>query len=414
MHFSTWPLFRFRLPFGLNPPSPPPLPHPTFLTHTHIPKICTNHQHPYIIGWLKTFQGYYESEVSFILPSVVEALSRDPSLRFNWAETGFLRRWWANATQEQRSNFTTLVNEDRLVFVGGGWVQNDESVTAAEAMVQQVALGHTWLRDMFNHTPTIAWQIDPFGHSNTHAWVAAQAGYEAIVLDRVGFDVKVHMGTHHGLEFVWEGNNVVGRSSRIFTHVLDVPLELYASPLGFDFESDPHINPPTTPENLQKKADALMAQLLARSALFRRPHVLIPFGMDFRYQHAAWEFGNMTPVVDFINRNHAKLFHIQYATLNEYIDAIYADQGDGFPLLEQNTDFHPYSWAPQELTGWWSGERRMAGLEWNVTYFYCYFYRYVACPQILLILSMSLFLLPSHSHLYHLYFPRILFFASMP
>jgi Glycosyl hydrolases family 38 N-terminal domain len=30
-------------------------------------------------------------------------------------------------------------------------------------MISQVMLGHAWLQQVFNTTPTIAWQIDPFG-----------------------------------------------------------------------------------------------------------------------------------------------------------------------------------------------------------------------------------------------------------
>ena len=49
-----------------------------------------------ISHWLKTFDDYYNSEVSKILPSMLTALAHDSTLRFNWAETGFLRKWWTS------------------------------------------------------------------------------------------------------------------------------------------------------------------------------------------------------------------------------------------------------------------------------------------------------------------------------
>jgi alpha-mannosidase len=238
------------------------------------------------LGWLKTFEGYYSSEVSKILPSIIDSMVKDPTLRFNWAETGFLRRWWQDATELQKEQFHTLVRTNRIIFVGGGWVQNDESVTARDAMIEQVAIGHAWLLDVFNKTPRIAWQIDPFGHSISHALVVAEAGYDAIVLDRVGWNTKFQLGQDKHLEFVWQP--LPSKSSRILAHVLDVPLQLYASPVDFDFESDPHANPAVTRENLQRRALDLLAQVTARRNLFRSSDVLIPFGMDFRYQHAAW------------------------------------------------------------------------------------------------------------------------------
>ena len=74
-------------------------------------------------GWLKTFDDYYNSEVSKILPSMLTALAHDSTLRFNWAETGFLRKWWTgNASATQQALMKQLVLEKRIELIGGGWV----------------------------------------------------------------------------------------------------------------------------------------------------------------------------------------------------------------------------------------------------------------------------------------------------
>jgi hypothetical protein len=73
------------------------------------------------------------------------------------------------------------------------------------------------------------------------------------------------------------------------------------APLTFDFEMGPLISPPTTPANLAARSLQLVEELRIRAKGFRTNKLLIPFGMDFRFIHADWQFGNMTPIVDYIN-----------------------------------------------------------------------------------------------------------------
>ena len=56
---------------------------------------------------------------------------------------------------------------------------NDEADTYYEDIIDQMTVGHTFLKKTFNVIPTIGWQIDPFGHSSTQASLFNQMGFNA-------------------------------------------------------------------------------------------------------------------------------------------------------------------------------------------------------------------------------------------
>ncbi len=59
-----------------------------------------------------------------------------------------------------------MVQEGRFEFVNGGWVASDEACPVYEDLVENMALGHQWLNEIFNVVPRIAWLCDSFGHSS--------------------------------------------------------------------------------------------------------------------------------------------------------------------------------------------------------------------------------------------------------
>ena len=103
-------------------------------------------------AWLKTMEGYYQSEVVHILTSITDILNEQPNLKFNWvplkiqrfqlrnsqAEIGFFQRWWQDATEAQKASWRRFVDRKQVEFICGGFVQHDEAVTDYEAMINQV------------------------------------------------------------------------------------------------------------------------------------------------------------------------------------------------------------------------------------------------------------------------------------
>lgn len=48
---------------------------------------------------------------------------------------------------------------------------HDEAAPHYIDMIDQTTLGHRYIKEQFNLTPRIGWQIDPFGHSAVQAYL---------------------------------------------------------------------------------------------------------------------------------------------------------------------------------------------------------------------------------------------------
>ncbi|KAK9839362.1 hypothetical protein WJX84_005048 [Apatococcus fuscideae] len=147
-------------------------------------------------GWLKTVdQYYYGSEtkiqlagVEYILDTLVNELWANKDRRFSYGEMAFFSMWWERQDEEIQDRVKQLVDEGRLDFINGGWVQHDEAAAHYVAMIDQTTRGHRFLKETFNFTPRIGWQIDPFGHSSTHASLMCGAlGFDGLFFGRADY-----------------------------------------------------------------------------------------------------------------------------------------------------------------------------------------------------------------------------------
>ncbi len=64
---------------------------------------------------------------------------------------------------------------------------NDEATAYYEDIIDQMTIGHKFVMDNFNITPTVGWHIDPFGHTNTQAALFSQMGFSSWFLGRIDF-----------------------------------------------------------------------------------------------------------------------------------------------------------------------------------------------------------------------------------
>lgn len=115
-----------------------------------------------------------------------------------------------------------MIAEDRFVFVGGGWVMNDEAVPAYKETMLNMRLGIDFLRDTFGVRPNIGWQIDPFGSTAVTVSVLYKLGYDALVENRISSNFKSKLSQEDGFNFFWEGHQVSQKKSdnKLFTHIL--------------------------------------------------------------------------------------------------------------------------------------------------------------------------------------------------
>jgi alpha-mannosidase len=78
-----------------------------------------------------------------------------------------------------------MVYEGRLEFVNGGWVASDEACPVYEDLVENIVVGHQWLKDNFNVVPRIAWHADSFGHSSKMNELFQLMGYDSLFFGRI-------------------------------------------------------------------------------------------------------------------------------------------------------------------------------------------------------------------------------------
>jgi hypothetical protein len=276
-----------------------------------------------------------------ILRSVTNSLAEDPSKRFIWVEVFFLEHWFTTTTDEYRQKFSKLVANGQIELVLGGWVMQDEAVTYYAADLNQMTMGHTWVRETFNVTIKHGWQIDPFGASSFTPLMFARMGMEAMIINRMSYFTKDDLKDSRSLEFFWTPHETLYKDVSILTHILD---SHYIYPDGFDWEfNDPIQNPPISDANIKQRAELFVQEVKTRANWFRTSHLLVPWGSDFRYVDSGWVFFNSDKLIKYINDNSASLgIRVRYSTLSDYFSAVAPAARSNFPSKVGGGDFQPY------------------------------------------------------------------------
>lgn len=220
-------------------------------------------------GWIKTVDGYYRDQTRHILTSVVNSLHAEVYRKFIWAEIVYLQMWWAEQPEDMRSKLRALVTAGRFEIVSGGWVMPDEvggnglcsrtrvlcharaasvfgcccragllsgpaphpaprGLTTRDAqasshyyaMVDQLLEGNQWVMETLGVKPISSWSIDPFGHSPTMSYIYQRSGLENMVINRIHYRMKQHLGRNKRLLFEWRQHWEEASNEGILTHVL--------------------------------------------------------------------------------------------------------------------------------------------------------------------------------------------------
>ena len=147
------------------------------------------------VGWIVTFEEYFygihQDGVQYIIDNSVSELLKDPKRKFIYVEMAFFELWWSEQNDAMKEDVRKLVKNGQLEFINAGWCMNDEAAAYYEDIVDQMTIGHEFLKKEFGIVPTIGWQIDPFGHSNTQAKLFYDMGFDAFFLTRVDYQDRL-------------------------------------------------------------------------------------------------------------------------------------------------------------------------------------------------------------------------------
>lgn len=96
-----------------------------------------------------------------------------------------------------------LIKEGRLEIANGGWVSSDEACPNYEDMINNMVMGHAFLKKEFGIRPRIGWQLDAFGHSSANARLFADFGFDAVFMSRADREDRKQKEKSKSLEFLW-------------------------------------------------------------------------------------------------------------------------------------------------------------------------------------------------------------------
>ncbi|KAL7025189.1 hypothetical protein ACKWTF_013382 [Chironomus riparius] len=300
-------------------------------------------------GWLKTFEGYFQSHTHNILDNVVKKLPGLEGMTFIWTEICFLQLWWDNSTEEQHKILKQLVDEGRVEIMSGGWVMTDEAVAHIYAMVDQLVEGHQWLKTHLNVTPSNSWSIDPFGHGSTMPYLYGSADFDGAIIQRIHYGWKEWLASRQYGDFIWRPSWNTKQSDQrsVLTHNMPFDMYFVDSSCGphvdkckpYDFRWFGRIND----KELQSKADQLVAEYSRSASLYPHNTFLAIVGGDFRYE-VDYEFDaqyNYKKIIDYVNANPSRYNNakLQFGTPKDYFKII-KERHQRFPTMVG--DLFPY------------------------------------------------------------------------
>lgn len=291
--------------------------------------------------------------VQYILDSVIPALEANPARKFSYVEQAFFQRYWREADASLQERIKAVVKSGQLEFLNGGWAMHDEAATHYVNMVDQTALGHSFLQTEFSYVPTIGWQIDPFGHSSTQAsLLSAEAGFDALYFGRIDYqDHKLRMNQSR-MEMVWRASPSLGSSSQVFTGAFQSGN--YGPPSGFCFDqfcSDPPMQTDKRLEdyNVEDRVNAFVDAV--NQWLSHKPagdnHVMFKMGSDFQHENSNEWMKNLDKLIDAVNADGR--VHAFYSTPVGYTKAV---NELGLTWEVKTDDFFPYADCPNCV---WAG-----------------------------------------------------------
>ncbi|KAL8230467.1 hypothetical protein R6Q57_000250 [Mikania cordata] len=311
------------------------------------------------VGWLKTVDQYYVGSnnsiqgacVQNVLDSTIQALLADKNRKFIYVEQAFFQRWWRDQSETTQAIVKLLVNAGQLELINGGWCMHDEAAPHYIDMIDQTTFGHKFIKEQFNVTPRIGWQIDPFGHSAVQAYLlGAEVGFDSVFFGRIDYQDRAKRKGDKHLEVIWRASKSLGSSSQIFAGAF--PENYEPPPGGFYFEVND--DSPIVQDdinlfdyNVEERVNDFVAAALSQANITRTNHVMWTMGTDFKYQYAESWFRNMDKFIHYVNKDGR--VNALYSTPSIYTDAKYAETSS-WPLKEN--DYFPYA---SDIDAYWTG-----------------------------------------------------------
>ena len=203
-------------------------------------------------------------------------------------EMKFFYMWYTRQETATKEIVKQLIQSGQLEITMGGWSATDEACPNYEDIINNMYIGHGFLKREFGISPKIAWMIDSFGHTQANAALFSDMGFEALFMGRVDYQVKEQMKKDKSMIFLWRPlQKHFGMQKQILTQAT---LNGYSFPPGFRvderMDDDGPMQADKTIDNFNAEAKAVklinyVTEVLATQR--NTQNVIILWGDDFSF-----------------------------------------------------------------------------------------------------------------------------------
>ncbi|CAI2360948.1 unnamed protein product [Moneuplotes crassus] len=318
--------------------------------------IAHSHNRP---GLQMPPEKYYQEYTHKILDNVVAALEKDQSKVFHWDDIASFEKWiyrYPSTDYSKLTRIRKLIKEGRFVFVGGGFVMNDEALPSYKETMLQMRIGRKFLDHYFGIKPTIAWQIGSIGHSAATISVLSKLGYEAIVGNKISSDYKKKLEDEYGFNFYWQGHQVSEnrQDDVLLTHILTNDYtSLDAGDEGMVIKSN------IQTEKASIYAENIVPSLTSAEVLSNNQttsiHSMVCLGGDHFFVRAPELFKKYDELLEGLKTEATEVgmkVDAKYSSLYDYFEGLHNSEST-FGLFKG--DFLPYNEPNEQSEDFWTG-----------------------------------------------------------
>ena len=329
--------------------------------HLHI--VPHTHNDP---GWLNTINSYFKGQnplgcVECILENITEALQKHPDRKFVYVEQVYFQMWWKTLSIDKQTAVKNLIANGQFEFLLAGYVMNDEACTYYDDIIEQITLGHRFIKSEFNITVNNAWHIDPFGHSAAQARLFSEMGFDAWYFERIDFQDFNDRLKKGSLEMIWRPSSYDTRTNFLFAHVDFMPY--FLAPYNWCIDMlcwpEPHL-----PEVVRRSL--MYARWVKNQTHFySTKHIQHQIGGDFEWSSdAESHYEGLEMVIDYFNSHPELGIKAYFSTPSNYTSSVYNEIRQKNTTLDEKTDdFFPYQDIPNAYwTGYYTSKSNQKGM----------------------------------------------------
>ena len=113
---------------------------------------------------------------------MVIELPKNPKRRFTLVQIKYFYMWYTRQNKKTKDIVYKLIDTSQLELIQGGWSTNDEACPNYEDIINNMYIGHNFLKREFGVVPKIGWSLGSHGHSVANSALYSDMGFDAVFM----------------------------------------------------------------------------------------------------------------------------------------------------------------------------------------------------------------------------------------